>query len=85
MHNVQCYLRKFHKYMEQKGLPNLSATAILNSTIPREKKIFPALTWDEFDAILNQIDTRTSQGKRDYAIFVLSNIDGCECRLFYHF
>lgn len=76
MHNVQCYLRKFHKYMEQKGLPNLSATAILNSTIPREKKIFPALTWDEFDAILNQIDTRTSQGKRDYAIFVLAASTG---------
>lgn len=76
MHNIQCYLRKFHQYMEQNGIPNLSDAAILNSSIPRSKKVFPALTWDEYNAILAQIDTHTSRGKRDYAIFTLAAATG---------
>ena len=76
MHNIQCYLRKFHRYMGQKGFNNLSDSAILNSAIQREKKVFPALTWSEYNAILEQIDTNTSQGKRDYAIFLLAATTG---------
>jgi len=74
--NLQCYLRKFHKYLGEKGYPNLSESAILNSSIAPEKKLQPALSWDEYHAILDQIDVYTSQGKRDYAMFVLAASSG---------
>lgn len=76
MRNIQCYVRKFHKYLEQKDYSHLSGAAILNSAIAPEKKILPALTWNEYYDILVQIDIHTSQGKRDYAIFVLAATSG---------
>ena len=72
MRNVQCYIRKFHCYIEQLGYPKMSDSFVLMTSFKRHRRILPSLTWDEFNQILSQINIHTGQGRRDYAMFLLA-------------
>lgn len=70
---VQAYIvavRLFFKWTEQKGLYKNIADNIKGAKINREHKK-DYLTTKQIKAVLNNIDTSTLQGKRDYAIFTL--------------
>lgn len=76
IYNVRCYVKKFHQFLEAGGAPTLSKSLLMSAPIVRPKRIWPGLTPDEFQRIMEQIDTFTPQGKRDFAIFTLAAATG---------
>lgn len=74
--NIQCYLRKFMLYLQNEGYSVRTDKFVLNAKLSYEKKILPALTENEFNSIIQQINRHTVKGKRDYAMFILAATSG---------
>jgi len=74
--NVQIYMRKLYGFLKANGYSEESYIDLLSFKITRESKVFPAIPKDEIEKILDIIDRRTQQGKRDYAIVLLGVATG---------
>ena len=74
--NIQCYLRKFMLYLQNEGYSVRVDKLVLNAKLSYEKKVLPALTENEFNSIVQQINRHTVKGKRDYAMFILAATSG---------
>lgn len=76
LHNIQLYLKKFHKFLNEEKLLNIPYEFVLSLPIIRPKKIFDPITQDEIHRIIAQIDRTTTKGKRDYAMILLAARNG---------
>lgn len=64
-------LKQFFKWTEQEGIyPNVSDN-IKGAKVEKNDHKKDALTSDQVKKILNNIDTTTAKGKRDYALFAI--------------
>ncbi|WHH60063.1 tyrosine-type recombinase/integrase [Petroclostridium sp. X23] len=70
--NVRGYIKNFHIYLQKTGLYSLDCEKIFSQPIVRETKIFPYITYDELNKVLNQIDRSLKIGKRNFAIITLA-------------
>lgn len=70
--NVRGYIKSFHIYLQKTGGLYLDCEKVFSQPIVRETKIFPYITYNELDKILNQINRTTNIGKRDFAIIILA-------------
>ena len=72
VYDIQLYLRKFYSFLSgQKGCA-MPYEYVLSLPVKRERRVFTPLTVDEIKRSIAQIDRTTAQGKRDYAIVLLS-------------
>lgn len=76
MGNVLYALRHFTDYLRVNSLVNKDFKPILNKPSHRKKRLLPYFTHEEVEIILNQIDTSTNKGKRDFAILILASHTG---------
>lgn len=74
--NVRVYIRRFHEYLDVTGRLGINYKQIMDFPITSEKKIYPAIEHHQVRKILEQIDTNTDKGVRDYAIIVLAWFSG---------
>lgn len=72
LHNIQLYLKKFHKFLNEEKNLDIPYGFVLALPIIRPKKIFKPLTYDEIQRTIAQVDRSTSKGERDYAIILLA-------------
>lgn len=72
MQNVVGALRLFLDYLRSHALVSIDFRPLLSRPVRRKKRVLPCFTFAEVEAILGRIDTRTNQGKRDYAIILLA-------------
>jgi integrase len=71
LHNVVCYTRQFHEYLDKAGLIFIPYKGALSFKVKREMKIQPPVAPDEVRRVLEQINIATDTGKRDLAIILL--------------
>lgn len=76
LHDIICYTKRFHKYLEETGLLSIQYRGILSISIIRESKIQQPITSEEVNTILDGIDTSRVKGKRNYAIILLGTVMG---------
>ncbi len=76
MGNVLLSIKKFFTYVNEQGITNINVEKVLNKASRARKKVLPCFTHEEVQTILNQIDTSTAKGKRDYAIIFLASHTG---------
>jgi site-specific recombinase XerD len=76
MGNVLLSIKKFFGYLNEHGITNLNVEKVLHKASRARKKVLPCFTHEEVQTILNQIDTSTAKGKRDYAIIYLASHTG---------
>mgnify|MGYP004597238311 CR=1 FL=1 len=76
LHNIQLFLKKFHKFLNEEKNLNIPYEFVLSLPIIRPKKIFVPITQDEILRILAQVDRSTTKGKRDYAMILLAARNG---------
>jgi len=76
MNNVLYSLRLFMSYIMEKHLVTTDFKPILYKAAHRIKKVLPCFTHDEVKEILNEINTSTGEGKRDYAVLYLASHTG---------
>ena len=70
--NLTWSIKKFFSFLNIKQYSLLNVESILANPIPNRKKVLPCFSQDEISNILNAVDTKTSLGKRDYAIMKLA-------------
>lgn len=76
MGNVLYALHFFLGYLRENEMIHQDFTSVLNKPAHRKKRILPSFTYEEVESILNQINTETNEGKRDYAILFLASHTG---------
>ncbi|GHV20048.1 hypothetical protein FACS189425_10770 [Clostridia bacterium] len=76
MHNVKLYMKKLYAHLFSTGQSESPYKALLSFPVNRESKIYPTLPKDDIAGLLNAIDRRSKQGKRDYAIMLLGAVLG---------
>lgn len=76
MSNVVGALRLFLDYLRSQAWVSKDFRPLLSRPARRKKRLLPCFSVAEVEAILGQIDTRTNQGKRDYAILLLASHTG---------
>ncbi len=76
MGNVLFSIKKFFAYLNENGITNINVEKVLYKASRARKKVLPCFTHEEVQTILNQIDTSTAKGKRDYAIIYLASHTG---------
>lgn len=76
MDDVIGALRKFFKYIKEKGYTKESYFLLISAPRARTHKIYPAMSSSEMRKILNCIDTSTTIEKRDFAILSLATTTG---------
>lgn len=76
LHNISCYMKQFHQYLEECNLLSIPYMGVLSIPVMRRTRLLPALSQEELTLILNQIDKSTRTGKRDYAIILLGSTTG---------
>lgn len=76
LHNVTCYLKQFHQYLEERAFLSIPYKGILSIPVVRRTRLLPALSQEELALILKQVDRATDMGKRDYAIILLGATTG---------
>lgn len=76
LHNMLCYIRQFHVFLQENGEVAPDCTELLSYPVPRKSRIKNCITDDELNRIMAQIDTRLLRGKRDAAIISLSATTG---------
>ncbi len=76
LHNILCYLRQSHRFLEEKGIEAPDCIPLFSYHVPRKASVKGFVTDDELSAIMAQIDTSTPQGKRDMAIISLGATTG---------
>lgn len=74
--NMMCYLKEFGRFVLEKGYTECDMVPLFSIKVRRETKVYPTLTDDELDRILEQIDTKTVMGKRDMAMLMLAVTTG---------
>ena len=72
LHNIQLYLKKFHRFLNEEKHMDIPYEFVLSLPIIRPKKVFRPLTAEEIRRTIDQIDRSTAKGKRDYAIVLLA-------------
>lgn len=68
LHNILLYLKYFHIFLKEAGIPAPDCEALFSAKVYREMPIQGYVTDDEFSRILGTIDTSSARGKRDLAI-----------------
>jgi len=76
LHNIQCYVRKFHVFLREHNIVSPDCLGLLSYRIPRQLREKNYITDDELQKLLAQIDTNTIIGKRDSAIILLGAFTG---------
>lgn len=74
--NVVIYLKQFQLYLLSNHIPGPNCTALFSTRIRREYPVYDYVHDDELERIINQIDVKTSKGKRDLAIIILGSVLG---------
>lgn len=69
--DVITVLRKLHTYLREEELLDVRFESILFAPRSRDKKVLPCFSKEELNQILEQVNTETPTGKRDYAIIQL--------------
>lgn len=72
MSNVIYALRLFLNYLMTESLVSEDFLSVLGKPARRRERVLPCFTHEEVKIILEQINTSTKQGKRDYAILLLA-------------
>lgn len=65
-------MRKFVCFLRDENIVDIDADRFLTTPGRYRQKALPCFTDDEIQAVFSQIDRTTAQGRRDYAIFLLS-------------
>lgn len=76
VHNIKLYMKKLYRYLSSHGYGNEDYDGLLSFSVSRESKLYPAASHKEINQILDMIDRRTPQGKRDYAMVLLGAVTG---------
>ena len=79
MPNVMDSVKKFVYFLNKEGITALTPEMILFKVATPRKKVLPCFSSEEVKAILEQINTYTPQGKRDFAIIYLASRTGLRC------
>jgi len=76
LHKMQSNVRKLCKYLADNGRITSSFEELLSHPIVWEHRVLPAVPPEELAAVLEAIDRRSVQGKRDYAMILLGAATG---------
>lgn len=76
LHTLLLYLRHFHIFLKETGVPAPDCVELFSYKVYREMPIQSYVTDEELDAILGVIDTNTPKGKRNLAIILLAASTG---------
>ena len=76
MDDVVTTLKKIHMFLRSKGMLDILFESVLFAPRARDRKIQPCISSDEIKRILDQVDTDSGIGKRDYAILQLGICSG---------
>lgn len=76
LHNTLLYLRQFHIYLKEAGIPAPDCVELLSYKVYREMPIQSYVTDEELERILGVINTDTEMGKRDRAIILVGATTG---------
>jgi site-specific recombinase XerD len=76
MDNVLFSIKKFFNYLNENKITDLNVETILYKASRPKRKVLPCFSHEEVQSILDQIDTSTAKGKRDYAIIYLASHTG---------
>ena len=68
MDDVVTTLKKIHMFLRSKGMLDILFESVPFAPRARDRKIQPCISSDEIKRILEQVDTDSGIGKRDYAI-----------------
>lgn len=79
MPNVMYSVKKLVCLLNKEGKTAFTPEMILFKVAAPRKKVLPCFSSEEVKAILEQINTDTPQGKRDYAIIYLASRTGLRC------
>lgn len=74
--NAKLYMKKLYRYLANNGYSKEDYKDLLSFSASRISKLSPATSHDEIIKILEIIDRRTPQGKRDYAMILLGTVTG---------
>jgi len=77
--NVMYSVKSFVSFLNKQGIATLTPEMIPFKVAMPRKKVLPCFSSEEVKAILEQINTGTPQGKRDYAIIYLASRTGLRC------
>lgn len=76
LHNILLYLKHFHIFLKENGIPAPDCVALFSYKVYREMPIQSYVTDEELDRILNVIDATDSTGKRDKALILVAATTG---------
>lgn len=76
LHNLLGYVRQFHIFLRDSGVTAPDCVSLFSYHVPRKMPVRGYVSDDEFTAIIGQIDTSTSMGKRDKGIIMLGATTG---------
>ena len=76
LHTLLLYLKYFHIFVREQGIPAPDCVDLFNYTIYREMPIQSYVTDAELDAVLHVIDRETDKGKRNLAIIMIAATTG---------
>jgi integrase len=76
LRKAQLNMRKLCKHLTDSGQITSSFEELLSCPVAVERKLLPAVPPEELAAVLETIDRRNTQGKRDYAMILLGAVTG---------
>ena len=76
LHNLLCYVRQFHIFLQDSGEKAPDCISLFSYHVPRKMPVRGYVSDEELTAIIGQIDTCTSMGKRDKGIILLGATTG---------
>ena len=76
LHNLLCYVRQFHIFLKDSSEKAPDCIALFSYHVPRKMPVRGYVSEEELTAIIGQIDTSTSIGKRDKGIMLLGATTG---------
>lgn len=76
LHNILLYLKQFHIFLKESGIPAPDCVKLFSYTVYRDMPIQGYVTDEELESILNVIDNTTESGKRNRAIILLGATTG---------
>lgn len=62
LHNVNCFVKQFHKYLDETGLLFIPYKGVLSIPIIHRTRLLPALSQEELAMTMEQIDRTTEMG-----------------------